>query len=840
MGNPMSRRFEGGVAFRALAAAIVIGLLPGRIEARDARVDAQIRRLKALQYEILISEEMARLQAPRAKGRKHARAFFDPDRSRPGLDDRFISRPQPAPALRRGSTPVNVRLNVASRPGTTQSESSVAAIGAHMVAVWNDGAIQAGGIGSGYSTDGGGTWNAGGALPLGGGVAAWVSDPVTVADAPRGYFYVVGLAITDNSRNAVGMVRGTFDGTSFSWGTPQLVRSMRDTFPDKPWLAADTTIGALYVSYTAFFSKQGHPSDDIEWQHAIGAGPWSPPAKISPDDEDGMVQGSRPAVGPDGDLHVVWKTIDTTVAAGGLDAIHIRGSRDHGATFGPRATVATLYTNFCSGPPGFNRGSGLGFPSIAIDGTAGPHRGRVYVGWEESLDFYDDPVATAGDVVETEPNGDFTKATPFALGQTIRGRIEPSQDADWFRFEGTAGQTALVILDSLQTRLNASLQLVCGDGATALALSDPLTVRKRAILFTLPKTGDYFVTVTPHTDSTGSYRISTGLALRGAERGRDQRDVFVAHSDDGLTWSAPARANDSPAGYDDWLPELAAAGDGKPYLAWYDWRDGDPEGCGAASTLYMTRSDDGGDSWTSLGPVGEVPTVWSAFTGNLVPNMGDYLSLWVDGRGVFPCWADGRNGDPDVFLAMTPLPSYANLIAPSGTQVVEGSVQARWTAPSGPPLTATPYRRVSGGDWTALSPILSDGGAFLVVDADVQPGFRYVYRLGLDSSDGEAPTAEQAVDVPVTGSPTLAIERVLPNPSSGALSVWFSRPDLAPTKIEVIDLGGRRVFSSQLGEAYGVRGVFDLGSQVRLRPGLYHVLLVHGELVASAKAVVLR
>ena len=70
--------------------------------------------------------------------------------------------------------------------------------------------------------------------------------------------------------------------------------------------------------------------------------------------------------------------------------------------------------------------------------------------------------------------------------------------------------------------------------------------------------------------------------------------------------------------------------------------------------------------------------------------------------------------------------------------------------------------------------------------------------------------------------------------------MWFSRPDLALARLEVIDLSGRRVFSRELSQDYGVRGVFDLGSQVRLRPGLYQVLLIQAERVASAKAVVLR
>jgi hypothetical protein len=455
------------------------------------------------------------------------------------------------------------------------------------------------------------------------------------------------------------------------------------------------------------------------------------------------------------------------------------------------------------------------------------------------LDFYDDPVSTAEDVPEAEPNDSHARATPITLGQTVHARIAPAQDVDWFRFQGAAGQTALVILDSLDSSLNVSLRLWCGDGATRLALSDPLNVRERAVLFTLPKTGDYFVTVAPYNDSTGSYRLATGLAFRGSERGRDQRDVFVAHSDDGVSWSVPVRASDSPAGYDDWLPELAVAGDGKPYLAWYDWRQGDPAGCGAASTPFLARSDDGGDSWVSLGAVADEATVWSAVNSNLVPNMGDYISLWADEGGVFPCWADGRGGDPDVYLAMVPLPATAHAIVAEGGQVVDGAVQVRWGTPPGPPLLATAYRKVSGGDWTSLGEIESEGGTFAVVDADVQPGFRYLYRLGLATGDGEVPTVEQAVDVPDVAAPALAIERLLPNPSAGSLHVWFRRPDLGPAKLEVMDLMGRRVFARELGYEYGIRGVVDL-SNAGLDPGLYQVCLIQGGRIATAKAVVLR
>src|SRR6185436_16766486 len=135
----------------------------------------------------------------------------------------------------------------------------------------------------------------------------------------------------------------------------------------------------------------------------------------------GLVQGSRPAVGPGGILHLVWKTVDTTAAAGGLDAMRIRSSGDGGRTFGAAFDVAGLYTNFCSGPPGFDRGFGLGFPSIAVDRSSGPHRGRIHVAWEESLDFYDDPLPLSPMGNETEPNNRTLDATPFSVGEVVRG-----------------------------------------------------------------------------------------------------------------------------------------------------------------------------------------------------------------------------------------------------------------------------------------------------------------------------------------------------------------------------------------------------------------------------------
>ncbi len=863
-----SARLVGGLLL--FGCTMVPVLAPAVPAARAATT--RLLELKRLQQEILLSGgEQADPGAPRAEAARRGvsrkvRAAAasgrtnrkrEPFGSHPPRDLMEAGGPQgrwrtplrsQSGAQVTGPQPANVRVNDPLSEQTrlaTQSEVSVATLGGRLVAVWNDGGTQGGlptGIGFGYSIDGGRTWTDGGAAPLGGGVGLWTSDPVLTVDEKIGAFYLAGMVTTETSRNGVAVVRGAFDGGTFAWETPRVVRAVRDTLPDKPWIAADSLTGHLYLSYTTFFRIQGMNSDQIEFQRCADDNQtWTPAVRLSSAGETGLVQGSRPAVGPQGELYVVWKTIDTTAVAQGRDLIRVRISNDQGASFGPPVRVADVFTNFCSGAPGFNRGFGLGFPSVGVDRGTGPRRGRIYVAWEEPLDFYDDPLGFGPPVVETEANGGSATATPFELGATLRAEIAPAHDIDWFRFHGVRGQTAIVYLDSMARTLDVALRLWCGDGATGLAYSAPLIVRPRVVLYTLPETGDYFISVAPHDDSTGTYRIATGLAQRGSERGRDHRDVFVTWSDDGNQWSEPVRVNDDPPGFDAWLPEVSVGADGKVYLLWYDWRDADPSTCGGVSHVYMARSDDGGQNWASVGPVTRVQTAWSAVASNLAPNQGDYLAVVEDDRAVYPFWADGRDGDPDVYMATWLLPPTARRVEALEPEIVSAGLRLRWRSPDALPLVAVAYRRTSWTDWAPLQALRSDAaGVLTFTDATAEPGVRYAYRLGVPTSEGEIAAGEVSAELPDAGPARLAIERVQPNPTGGPIQVWFRRPSEAPATFELMDLGGRRWLSRTVGAEYGHRGRVDLDRGVGLPPGLYLVRLAQGGAAVTAKVVVLR
>ena len=127
---------------------------------------------------------------------------------------------------------------------------------------------------------------------------------------------------------------------------------------------------------------------------------------------NGLVQGSRPAVGPNGEVYVVWSEIGPV----DVDFFKVRKSTNSGQSWTAVSTLPTYYGNFGSGAPGFNRERGVTFPSIAIDRSTGPNRGRVYVAWNESINFYGVLGGGSGNVSEVEPNDAAGQATAFTVG----------------------------------------------------------------------------------------------------------------------------------------------------------------------------------------------------------------------------------------------------------------------------------------------------------------------------------------------------------------------------------------------------------------------------------------
>jgi hypothetical protein len=810
----------------ALVVVAALGGIPATISAGpEPRFDVQAhaRALKALERQIVMDELKERVEQLRSRSRKARgqRPRRLPESAEPGNTPPVTLR---APGASLASAYPNVPVNDRATdqvPGSGQSEVSIAAHGNDLVASWNDAETIPSTIqGFGYSTDGGQTWVDGGSLPTPN-VGRWDGDPVVTVNEKTGEFYVIGICEPTPTTNGIGMVRGMFSGGTLVWGTPEMAISGSDAsvFYDKPWMVADSTSGNVYITYTRFAVSLGMiTSSRIEIVRKTSpALPFQAPIPLSGVADAGHVQGSRVVVGPGGDVWVAWFVVGAT----DLDFLRVRRSTHRGASpWDPEVTAASYYANFGSGAPGFSRAMGIAFPGMAVDRTSGPNRGRLYLTWNESINYFDDPIGVGGDVAETESNDTPMTASPFTPGQALTGAIDLSADLDYWGFQGSEGQTIICQCHVTDGNLIAAFRLICSDGSSRLAYSEARAGgRDGLVVFTLPADGTYALRVAP-TSGLGTYRIATGLNVPGPERARDHRDVFVTTSDDGLDWSTPVRVNDDPGHFDNSFPEVAVADLGRPYVIWYDWRDAPPSTCGAVSSVYGARSDDGGVSWSSLGPLSDAQTAWTSVVSNLSPNQGDYIALFGNPVALYPCWADGRFGDPDVFMTTVPLVVTSARVSLVSVESEPDRVRLVWYAPDGAGLTATVQRSEGAGEWRDLGEVRPDGSAHIEFeDRDVTAGARYRYRLGLAEADGETYLGEVTVDVPSPGLPQLAIREVRPNPVDRELWVAFTLAGPGAARLELLDVSGRRVIERTVTNRRSE--TIDLASAGRLPPGVY-------------------
>lgn len=633
--------------------------------------DVVLRAVHRAKLEMIWQEARQRLAEARqyrAATRRAGKAGGRGQRAKPAPEfDRVpddAERPtliRQTPASRISGTtaiPANVQCNntAGDFASSTQAEVAVGALGENVLVAWNDGAgfgpVHRQSQGYGYSTDGGATFTDGEFPPIPGPGLTWYSDPSVSVNEQTGDFYYCGLVADSASRgattNGIGVVRARFSGNTILWDAPHLPELGPSTgqFFDKQWIAADSSSGNLYLTYTIFGGGNG-----IAFRRSTDGGvTWGPRLMLSSITASGRVQGSRPAVGPGGEVYATW--YEAGPLGADVDYFRIRESTTGGLAFGLENTVASFYSNFGTGAPGFNRINGFHFPSIAVDRTTGPQRGRVYVAWNESANWYDD-LGAGPSRLEVENNNAPESATPFTVGEQLRGGFATNTDDDWWSFNVTQGTTCIFWCDSIPTSLYV-MRVLCDDG-TRLALSgDPGAPAggNGFIVWTAPKTGTYYLRMIGFDGgSPGGYHVLTNVDSPSAgERGRDQRDAFVARSDDGVSWNV-ARVNDEAALFDDWLPEVAVAADGMPYVIWMDWRDNQFFNCAGSSHTYVSRSRDGGVTWDANQRITSARTDWTYVLANLAPNQGDYLHLTADTGALHPVWTDGRLGSPDAWTA---------------------------------------------------------------------------------------------------------------------------------------------------------------------------------------------
>ena len=182
-----------------------------------------------------------------------------------------------------------------------------------------------------------------------------------------------------------------------------------------------------------------------------------------------------------------------------------------------------------------------------------------------------------------------------------------------------------------------------------------------------------------------------------------------------------------------------------------------------------------------------------------------------------------------------PVPTVASL---ASVEAAADRIRLTWYTAGNAGLAATVYRRTAATDWVAMGRISADGTGYLrYEDTSVQPGARYGYRLGI--MDAGAPVFVAEVWV-TAEAPALMLEGARPNPASGnALKVDFTLPSAEPARLELFDVGGRRVAAREVGSLGAGWHTVDLAAGKRIPAGIYVIRFSQRGAVRTAHVTVL-
>ncbi|MFN4218123.1 MAG: sialidase family protein [Candidatus Bipolaricaulia bacterium] len=214
------------------------------------------------------------------------------------------------------------------------------------------------------------------------------SDPSLGVDS-QGNFYFANLQYVPEQRrtlSALGVAKSVDGGKTFA--EPVLVGGTdQANFQDKELIAVDNTGGRfdgnVYMAWTEF-SPDG--PQILFVRSTDGGKTFSAPIVLS---DDISVQGATPAVGPDGEVYIIWLALDSAERT-----LKIRRSDDGGVTFGPTVTAAQLArtadpqaSNACRRQALKGGIRTLELPSVAVDRSPTSFfRGAIYIAYQSDPD----------------------------------------------------------------------------------------------------------------------------------------------------------------------------------------------------------------------------------------------------------------------------------------------------------------------------------------------------------------------------------------------------------------------------------------------------------------------
>lgn len=287
------------------------------------------------------------------------------------------------------------------------------------------------------STDGGNTWTDNTLTCPDYGV--W-GDPCIVTDT-TGNFYFFHLSNPPVNGSWVDrIVCQRQDGALGNWTLGTATGKNGSKVQDKHWVVVDQNTNRIYTTWTQFDNYGSTAATDrsvILFSYSDDQGAtWSTPLRISTlsgdcVDSDDTAEGAVPAVGPNGEVYVVWSL---------SDSLYFNKSLDHGATWLPHErTIGYQAGGWDYNIGGISRANGMPVTKCDLAPNS-PHRGTLYVNY--------------GDIVNGANDTDVWLIKSTDGGTTWSGPIRVNDDATqthqfftWMDIDQTTGYLWFVWYD---------------------------------------------------------------------------------------------------------------------------------------------------------------------------------------------------------------------------------------------------------------------------------------------------------------------------------------------------------------------------------------------------------
>ncbi|HXG65735.1 MAG TPA: sialidase family protein [Blastocatellia bacterium] len=264
--------------------------------------------------------------------------------------------------------------------------------------------------------------------------------------AYRSYISFDGIRVQRPKRAFSGVYVSSSGDGGQTWNDPTPVVDHINTvtpFEDKPYLVTDNAPDSphknnVYLAWTRFDvygSKDPEHFTYIYFSRSTDGGKsFMMPIRISDTggdcvDSDNTVEGAVPAVGPKGEVYVVWS---------GPKGLVFDKSLDGGLTFGKDKAISPHPGGWDINVPGINRCNGM--PVTKVDLSNSPRRGAIYVNWIDERNGDPDVF------VMSSPDGGETWSAPARVNDDARGNGK-AQFFTWMAVDPADGSVNVVFYD---------------------------------------------------------------------------------------------------------------------------------------------------------------------------------------------------------------------------------------------------------------------------------------------------------------------------------------------------------------------------------------------------------